>query len=674
MGPKSNRFLYEYADKSMRMVAIILTVCFFLVFPVLAQAPGTITLSSPSSSTTDSTPTFTWTEDTTATWYKIYIGDTSSSYKFTQWYETANVCSSGTCSVTPSATLSNGDYTWWIKGWNSDGNGPWSSGMTFTVATSSGTPGTATPGTPNGTVQSPVTYTWSEVSTATWYKLYIWDDNQAKISSTWYEASSICSGGSCSITDSTTLTNGDYQWFLKTWNSNGGGSWSSGQSFTVLNSTTPVSGEYGDAPDGGSTGYPTGFTQTGSFPSLYASNGARTLSVADAVLGTTASVETDANDTSDPDGVANLATENTDSDDAITDFFLMLTAIPPPATLGINVNGPSGGTGGTYYLNVLIDLDMDGEWGGTASGGEAEWVVQNEQVTVTPGQTTSVSPESFAFANGDVLPDGAWMRIALTKESISVSDWDGTGEFTSGEIEDHVITLPQIDSKDHPILVVTCGGPYSFGGAASIPVSCTVTNIRRLIGGTFDWTVSNTSGAGVDVQARSANNVGIGAGPANTVVGMTATRIAGDLPSTWRFIATPDPTAVVTAGGVTLGHSESYDDVEFEEEESAGNVYVTSVEGSFQHFDGYSEVYGYIGIGTDTTGLDSGLSVVVELLLGGSSVSTQTVTTDSSGNATATFTISSYGTYTVQVTGVSGNSATYDSSSNTTSSTTVVVN
>jgi hypothetical protein len=71
------------------------------------------------------------------------------------------------------------------------------------------------------------------------------------------------------------------------------------------------SADYGDAPDGGPTGYPDLFAQTGNFPSLFSSDGARTLNVDEAVLGETASAEVDANDPADPDGTQNLT--NTDS-------------------------------------------------------------------------------------------------------------------------------------------------------------------------------------------------------------------------------------------------------------------------------------------------------------------------------------------------------------------------
>ena len=90
---------------------------------------------------TDTTPTYTWNAVSNATWYYLYVND-STGNKIQQWYTAAEVgCASGTgtCSVTPSTVLATGAGQWWIQTYNSAGYGPWSSsGMTFTVI--SGTP------------------------------------------------------------------------------------------------------------------------------------------------------------------------------------------------------------------------------------------------------------------------------------------------------------------------------------------------------------------------------------------------------------------------------------------------------------------------------------------------------------------------------------------------------
>ncbi|HWQ19092.1 MAG TPA: hypothetical protein VN455_04885 [Methanotrichaceae archaeon] len=50
-----------------------------------------------------------------------------------QWYTSDQVTSGSTCSVTPALTLSSGEYTWWVRTFNSAGYGPWSDGMQFNV-------------------------------------------------------------------------------------------------------------------------------------------------------------------------------------------------------------------------------------------------------------------------------------------------------------------------------------------------------------------------------------------------------------------------------------------------------------------------------------------------------------------------------------------------------------
>jgi len=48
----------------------------------------------------------------------------------------------------------------------------------------------------------------------------------------WYEASDICSDGSCGVTTGTEYNIGDYEWYIKSWNGYGK-VWSDGLSFMV---------------------------------------------------------------------------------------------------------------------------------------------------------------------------------------------------------------------------------------------------------------------------------------------------------------------------------------------------------------------------------------------------------------------------------------------------------
>ena len=73
-----------------------------------------------------------------STWYYLWVNDsTTSAGKVKNWYTAAQVgCGSGTgtCSVTPTIALAQGDCQWWVQTWNEYGYGPWSSGMPFNVS------------------------------------------------------------------------------------------------------------------------------------------------------------------------------------------------------------------------------------------------------------------------------------------------------------------------------------------------------------------------------------------------------------------------------------------------------------------------------------------------------------------------------------------------------------
>jgi hypothetical protein len=100
--------------------------------------PGAATLVSPSGTINDTTPTYTWNAVSEASYYRLYVYKDGSGIVHDRWYASSSVTSGSTCSVTPSTALSTGDHIWWIKTWNSSGNGPWSSGMNFTVSSTGG--------------------------------------------------------------------------------------------------------------------------------------------------------------------------------------------------------------------------------------------------------------------------------------------------------------------------------------------------------------------------------------------------------------------------------------------------------------------------------------------------------------------------------------------------------
>jgi hypothetical protein len=204
-------------------------------------SPGAATLVSPSGTITDTTPTYTWNAVSNATWYDLWVNGPSGNV-IKQWYTAAQAgCAggTGTCTVTPPTTLSNGSHTWWIQTWNSAGYGPWSGGLSFMV---SAPPPAATLVAPSGTSCDPTpTYIWNAVSTATWYYLWV-NGPSGNVVKQWYTAAQAhCASGTgtCGVAPATTLASGSHTWWVQTYNAAGYGPWSAGKSFTVTPGTVP---------------------------------------------------------------------------------------------------------------------------------------------------------------------------------------------------------------------------------------------------------------------------------------------------------------------------------------------------------------------------------------------------------------------------------------------------
>jgi hypothetical protein len=76
-------------------------------------------------------------------------------------------------------------------------------------------------------------YTWNDVSSATWYYLWV-NGPTGNVFKQWYtSAQANCAGGTCSVIPMTTLTAGSYLWRIQTYNSSGYGPWSTEMPFTV---------------------------------------------------------------------------------------------------------------------------------------------------------------------------------------------------------------------------------------------------------------------------------------------------------------------------------------------------------------------------------------------------------------------------------------------------------
>jgi len=98
------------------------------------------------------------------------------------------------------------------------------------------------------------------------------------------------------------------------------------------------------------------------------------------------------------------------------------------------------------YLNVLVDWDGSGSWGGEESCTEglvaSEWAIRNLPIDVSSwpqGMVSMLVPLRFL-----VGPEAGqlWSRFTLSyAQVISGDDWDGRGAFTFGETEDYLVTV-----------------------------------------------------------------------------------------------------------------------------------------------------------------------------------------------------------------------------------------
>jgi Zn-dependent metalloprotease len=198
--------------------------------------PPAATLLSPSGGTTTTTPTYKWNAVSSSTDYHLWV-DGASGNVVNQWYTAAQAgCGGGTgiCSATPSTSLANANYKWYIQTYNTSGYGPWSTEQLFTVTATP--PSAAMLVSPSGGITTTAaTYKWNAVSGATMY--YLWVDGPwGNVIKQWYSAAEVgCGGGTgtCSVTPTTSLQNGAYNWAIQTSNLAGYGPWSSVMTFTL---------------------------------------------------------------------------------------------------------------------------------------------------------------------------------------------------------------------------------------------------------------------------------------------------------------------------------------------------------------------------------------------------------------------------------------------------------
>ena len=191
----------------------------------------------PSGAVLTATPTYSWQPVTGATGYQLQALNPDSSQKFIETSIPASVCASGTCSFTSGYALALGSYSWRVRGTHAGGGGAWCALVGISVQA----PPAPVPATPNGPIVGPLaTYTWTPVAGATSYGLMVVDSSGGIKVLEAHASASICSGGSCAVTNPTVLAVGNYTWQARSTNAAGTSLWSAAKPFTVSGPAAPV--------------------------------------------------------------------------------------------------------------------------------------------------------------------------------------------------------------------------------------------------------------------------------------------------------------------------------------------------------------------------------------------------------------------------------------------------
>ncbi len=121
-----------------------------------------------------------------------------------------------------------GSYTWWVRGYGPDGNGPWSDAARLAI-------GMAGPTSPHGSASVRPVLTWDDSCSraATWYRFWVNRDN-ALFREQWVEAGDVTRDGTeASYQLRFDLPAGHFTWWMQTWVAGHYGPWSEGLPFTV---------------------------------------------------------------------------------------------------------------------------------------------------------------------------------------------------------------------------------------------------------------------------------------------------------------------------------------------------------------------------------------------------------------------------------------------------------
>lgn len=199
------------------LIAVCLVGFWLITVAASATPPEKTTLRTPEGTVSAGDVSFSWDAVDGASRYRFWLSRDGVAYDDT-WIE-------GQTAWT--LTLAGGEYEYWVRTWGSDGYGPWSDGLSFTVSEVGTPPGVASLSSPSGTVASarPV-FIWQAATNATWYRVYI-NRNDVYHWQKWTQEATWTPWWN--MTDYP----GNYEWWVRTWGAGGYGPWSNSLTFTI---------------------------------------------------------------------------------------------------------------------------------------------------------------------------------------------------------------------------------------------------------------------------------------------------------------------------------------------------------------------------------------------------------------------------------------------------------
>ena len=164
--------------------------------------------------------------------------------------------------------------------------------------------------------------------------------------------------------------------------------------------------------------------------------------------------------------------------------------------------------------------------------------------------------DPFPIGNETQLPDGAWMRVLLTREALPGDAWDGSGVWAFGEVEDYQIALPRSAGADagaepQAVPALVCPSEVSLEAAVLVVgLTCSVTNLGG--DGMLEARFARASGKSQLLPSQVSLET-LRAGAQHT---LTLALIRDQPPGQWRYrTQSRDIRSDVADGVVTLGIS-----------------------------------------------------------------------------------------------------------------------